>query len=93
MEARPEQAHRYAVETVQRTLDGMQADGPPCTSASALRRSCPSTSPAASSWPSSPTAPVDQISIETAQANLDVSVLSELSDKTIILGCSRSIRP
>jgi 5-methyltetrahydropteroyltriglutamate--homocysteine methyltransferase len=31
-------------------------------------------------------APVDQISIETAQANLDVSVLSELSDKTIILG-------
>ena len=31
-------------------------------------------------------APVDQISIETAQANLDVSVLSELADKTIILG-------
>jgi 5-methyltetrahydropteroyltriglutamate--homocysteine methyltransferase len=31
-------------------------------------------------------APVDQISIETAQANLDVSVLEELADKTIILG-------
>ena len=31
-------------------------------------------------------APVDQISIETAQADLDVSVLSELADKTIILG-------
>ena len=31
-------------------------------------------------------APVAQISIETAQAELDVSVLSELAGKTIILG-------
>jgi 5-methyltetrahydropteroyltriglutamate--homocysteine methyltransferase len=31
-------------------------------------------------------APVDQISIETAQANTDVSVLEELTGKTIILG-------
>jgi 5-methyltetrahydropteroyltriglutamate--homocysteine methyltransferase len=31
-------------------------------------------------------APVDQISIETAQSNLDVSVLAELPGKTIILG-------
>jgi 5-methyltetrahydropteroyltriglutamate--homocysteine methyltransferase len=31
-------------------------------------------------------APVDQISIETAQAELDVSVLGELAGKTIILG-------
>ena len=38
-------------------------------------------------------APVDQISIETAQANLDVSVLEELADKTIILGVSRSTTP
>ena len=45
----------------------------PCTSASAIRRSCPSTARATSSWPSSPPRPVDQISIETAQADLDVS--------------------
>ena len=31
-------------------------------------------------------APVDQISIETAQAELDLEVLSELDGKTIILG-------
>ena len=30
--------------------------------------------------------PVDQISIETAQSNLDLGVLSDLSEKTIILG-------
>ena len=30
--------------------------------------------------------PVDQISIETAQSNLDLGVLADLSDKTIILG-------
>jgi len=31
-------------------------------------------------------APVDQISIETAQAELDLSVLAQLAGKTIILG-------
>ena len=31
-------------------------------------------------------APVDQISIESAQAELDLEVLSELDGKTIILG-------
>jgi 5-methyltetrahydropteroyltriglutamate--homocysteine methyltransferase len=30
--------------------------------------------------------PVDQIPIETAQSGLDLGVLSELTDKTIILG-------
>ena len=30
--------------------------------------------------------PVEQISIETAQSGLDLGVLSDLSDKTIILG-------
>lgn len=30
--------------------------------------------------------PVDQISIETAQSNLDLGVLADLSDKTVILG-------
>ncbi len=31
-------------------------------------------------------APVDQISIETAQAELDLEVLEQLGDKTIVLG-------
>ena len=38
------------------------------------------------SCPSSPTPPLKQISIETAQSNLDTSVLAKLPGKTIILG-------
>ena len=37
--------------------------------------------------------PVDQISIETAQSGLDLGVLADLSDKTIILGVSTCRRP
>jgi 5-methyltetrahydropteroyltriglutamate--homocysteine methyltransferase len=85
MEARPDAARRYGLDTLQRALDGVQGIktlhicfGYPLF------------------VPDHPTgyqfltelagAPVDQISIETAQSNLDVSVLSELGDKTVILG-------
>jgi 5-methyltetrahydropteroyltriglutamate--homocysteine methyltransferase len=85
MEARPEQARRYAVETVQRALDGV--DG---TTALHICFGYPSFvpehRPRYEFLAELAAAPVDQISIETAQANLDVSVLSELADKTIILG-------
>jgi 5-methyltetrahydropteroyltriglutamate--homocysteine methyltransferase len=85
MEARPEQARRYAVETVQRALDGV--DG---TTALHICFGYPSFvpehRPRYEFLAELADAPVDQISIETAQANLDVSVLSELADKTIILG-------
>jgi 5-methyltetrahydropteroyltriglutamate--homocysteine methyltransferase len=85
MEARPEQARRYAVETVQRALDGVEG-----TTALHICFGYPSFvpehRPRYEFLAELAAAPVDQISIETAQASLDVSVLSELVDKTIILG-------
>ena len=35
--------------------------------------------------------PADQISIETAQSGLDLGVLADLADKTIILGVHRPV--
>ena len=85
MEARPEQARRYAVETVQRALDGVEG-----TTALHICFGYPSFvpehRPRYEFLAELAAAPIDQISIETAQAGLDVSVLSELVDKTIILG-------
>jgi 5-methyltetrahydropteroyltriglutamate--homocysteine methyltransferase len=85
MEARPDAARRYGLETLQRALDGVQG-----TKTLHICFGYPLF------VPDHPTgyhfltelaeAPVDQISIETAQSNLDVSVLSDLGDKTVILG-------
>jgi 5-methyltetrahydropteroyltriglutamate--homocysteine methyltransferase len=85
MEARVEQARSFGIETLRRALDGV--DG---TTALHICFGYPSFvpehRPRYEFLAELAAAPVDQISIETAQANLDVSVLSELSDKTIILG-------
>jgi 5-methyltetrahydropteroyltriglutamate--homocysteine methyltransferase len=85
MEARPEQARRYGVQTVQRALDGVEG-----TTALHICFGYPSFvpehRPSYEFLAELAEAPVDQISIETAQANLDVSVLAELAEKTIILG-------
>jgi 5-methyltetrahydropteroyltriglutamate--homocysteine methyltransferase len=85
MEARPDRARRYAVETVRRALDGVEG-----TTALHICFGYPSFvpdhRPRYEFLAELAAAPVDQISIETAQANLDVTVLGELSDKTIILG-------
>jgi 5-methyltetrahydropteroyltriglutamate--homocysteine methyltransferase len=84
---RPPPAHtpRYAVQTIERVLDGVQG-----TTALHICFGYPSFvpdhRPSYEFLAELAAAPVDQISIETAQANLDVSVLSELADKTIILG-------
>jgi 5-methyltetrahydropteroyltriglutamate--homocysteine methyltransferase len=85
MEARPEAARRYGLETLHRALDGVEG-----TKVLHICFGYPLF------VPDHPTgyqflteladAPVDQISIETAQSNLDVSVLSELGDKKVILG-------
>jgi 5-methyltetrahydropteroyltriglutamate--homocysteine methyltransferase len=85
MEARPDAARRYGLETLHRALDGVQG-----TKVLHICFGYPLF------VPDHPTgyqfltelaaAPVDQISIETAQSDLDVSVLSELGDKTVILG-------
>jgi 5-methyltetrahydropteroyltriglutamate--homocysteine methyltransferase len=85
MEARAEQARRYGVETVARALDGV-----PGTAALHICFGYPAFVPdhpqAYEFLTELAAAPVDQISIETAQSNLDVSVLAELPGKTIILG-------
>jgi 5-methyltetrahydropteroyltriglutamate--homocysteine methyltransferase len=85
MEARPEQARRYAVPTIERALDGVEGTTALhiCFGYPAF---VPDHRPSYEFLAELAAAPVDQISIETAQADLDVSVLSELADKTIILG-------
>jgi 5-methyltetrahydropteroyltriglutamate--homocysteine methyltransferase len=85
MEARPEQARRYAIPTLERALDGV--DGTTalhiCFGYPAF---VPDHPPAYEFLAELGASPVDQISIETAQANVDVSVLEELTGKTIVLG-------
>jgi 5-methyltetrahydropteroyltriglutamate--homocysteine methyltransferase len=85
MEARSEQARAFGIETLQRALDGIQG-----TTALHICFGYPLFVPghkrAYRFLPELAAAPVDQISIETAQAELDLEVLDELAGKTIILG-------
>jgi len=85
MESRAEQARRYALPTLERALDGVEG-----TTALHICFGYPAFVPdhpqAYSFLAELAGSPVDQISIETAQANLDVGVLEELSGKTVILG-------
>jgi 5-methyltetrahydropteroyltriglutamate--homocysteine methyltransferase len=85
MEARPEQARRYGVETVSRALDGVNGTTALhiCFGYPAF---VPDHPPAYAFLSELAATPVKQISIETAQADLDVSVLADLPGKTIILG-------
>ncbi len=85
MEARPEQARRYGVETVSRALDGVNGTTALhiCFGYPAF---VPDHPPAYAFLSELAATPVKQISIETAQSNLDTSVLAKLSGKTIILG-------
>jgi 5-methyltetrahydropteroyltriglutamate--homocysteine methyltransferase len=85
MEARPEQARRYGVETVSRALDGVHGTTALhiCFGYPAF---VPDHPPAYAFLSELAATPVKQISIETAQADLDVSVLADLPGKTIILG-------
>jgi 5-methyltetrahydropteroyltriglutamate--homocysteine methyltransferase len=85
MESRHDAAREYGVETLRRALDGV-------TGTTALHICfgyplfVPDHARAYRYLPELAAAPVDQISIETAQAELDVSVLRQLAGKTIILG-------
>jgi 5-methyltetrahydropteroyltriglutamate--homocysteine methyltransferase len=85
MEARPDRARRYGVQTVQRALDGV--DGTTalhiCFGYPAF---VPDHPPAYEFLPELGDTAVDQISIETAQSGLELSVLERLGGKTIILG-------
>jgi 5-methyltetrahydropteroyltriglutamate--homocysteine methyltransferase len=85
MESRADAARAYGLETLQRALDGI--DG---TVALHICFGYPLFVPghkrAYRFLEELAAAPVQQISIETAQAELDVSVLAKLAGKTIILG-------
>jgi 5-methyltetrahydropteroyltriglutamate--homocysteine methyltransferase len=85
MEARPEQAGAYGIETLERALDGVEG-----TTALHICFGYPLFVPnhprEYEFLPRLAAAPVDQISIETAQARLDLDQLDALAGKTVILG-------
>ena len=86
MQARPEQGPPVRPRRARTRARRRRRRRPRCTSASAMPPSSTSGPRAIPSCPSSPAAPASSISIETAQSNLDCTVLETLPDKTIILG-------
>jgi 5-methyltetrahydropteroyltriglutamate--homocysteine methyltransferase len=85
MEARPEEAQRYGLTALARAVEGVTGITALhiCFGYAAL---VPGRPPAYSFLEKLADAPVQQISIETAQSKLDCSVLAKLPKKTIILG-------
>ena len=85
LQARAEQAHRYGVKVVNRALEGAAGTTAVhlCFGYAAIIHERPA---GYSFLPELADCSCDQISIETAQSNLDCSVLTALDGKTIILG-------
>ena len=86
MQARPEAARRYAVSVVERALEGIGGATTAlhiCFGYAAIIHDRPSGYSFLSELAATS---CHQISIETAQSNLDLEVLDTLPDKTIILG-------
>ena len=85
LQARPEKARAYGVKAVDRALDGITGRTALhiCFGYAAVIHERPS---GYSFLPELDAAPCRQLSIETAQSNLDLSVLDELPSKMIILG-------
>ena len=85
LQARPAQAQQYGVKVINRALDGVTGTTALhlCFGYAAIIHERPA---GYSFLPELAACDCDQISIETAQSNLDCSVLSSLEGKTIILG-------
>jgi 5-methyltetrahydropteroyltriglutamate--homocysteine methyltransferase len=85
MQARPEKARQFGVTALSRALDGVTGTTAVhiCFGYAAIIHERPS---GYSFLPELAAVPTDQVSIETAQSNLDTSVLTSLPGKTIILG-------
>jgi 5-methyltetrahydropteroyltriglutamate--homocysteine methyltransferase len=85
MQARPEKARQYGLEALNRALDGITGTTCVhiCFGYAAIIHERPS---GYSFLPELAQCRCDQISIETAQSNLDCAVLRELPGKQILLG-------
>jgi len=85
LQARPDPARAYGLAALTAALDGVTGTTAVhlCFGYAAIIHERPA---GYSFLPELADCPVDQISIETAQSNLDLGVLSDLADKTIILG-------
>ena len=85
MQARPEKARAYGLDALEATLDGIKGQTAVhiCFGYAAIIHERPA---GYSFLPELSSCCVKQVSIETAQSNLDTSVLEKLRGKTIILG-------
>jgi 5-methyltetrahydropteroyltriglutamate--homocysteine methyltransferase len=86
MQARPEQARQYGLKAVNRALEGVRGTTALhiCFGYAAIIHARPT---GYSFLPELSGCSCQQISIETAQSKLDCSVLAQLSDKKIMVGC------
>lgn len=85
LQARPQEAQKYGVAVINRALDGITGTTAVhvCFGYAAIIHDRPE---GYSFLPELASAVCDQVSIETAQSNLDCSVLASLEGKTVILG-------
>jgi 5-methyltetrahydropteroyltriglutamate--homocysteine methyltransferase len=85
LQARPAEAQQYGVKVINRALEGVPGTTAVhlCFGYAAIIHERPA---GYSFLPELAACDCDQVSIETAQSNLDCSVLSALDGKTIILG-------
>jgi 5-methyltetrahydropteroyltriglutamate--homocysteine methyltransferase len=86
MQARPEKARQYGLRALNRALEGINGTTAVhiCFGYAAIIHQRPS---GYSFLPELAGSPVQQISIETAQSNLDTAVLQKLPGKKIMIGC------
>jgi len=85
MQARPDKARAYGLDALRTALEGVEGRTALhiCFGYAALIHERPQ---GYNFLPELSDTPLDQISIETAQSNLDCAILEKLSGKTIILG-------
>jgi 5-methyltetrahydropteroyltriglutamate--homocysteine methyltransferase len=86
MQARPEKARAYGLQALNRALDGIQGTTAVhiCFGYAAIVHQRPS---GYSFLPELAGCSCRQVSIETAQSNLDCSVLAKLPGKSVMVGC------
>ena len=86
MQARPEKARQYGIEALNRALDGVQGTTAVhiCFGYAAIIHERPT---GYNFLPELSACGCQQVSVETAQSNLDCEVLQALGDKQVMVGC------